>query len=187
MRLPRRYLTKQIPPRNDERKCKKAAVPATAGRSRLLLKTKNNNTMRLEPLKQFICDGCGAVILQPQDAEILWSMEDSPEAYPYDHWYYNYKLVHKKHKSPIGITGCGLGDQLCNSDIEFFLECFLLQPQCKDIAEFQELMHRLTIPYYEEANLYKAEVLRNLDLFKLLSDGMTNAGFYRQIVEIYGE
>lgn len=143
--------------------------------------------MLLKPLKQFICDGCGAVILQPQDAEILWSMETAPEAYPHDYWYYNYKLVHKRNKSPMGITGCGLGDQLCNNDIENFLELFLLDPMCKDIIEFQELMHRLTIPYYEEAQLYRAEVSKDLNILKLLSGGVVNASFFRQIVEIYGE
>ncbi len=142
--------------------------------------------MLLKPLQQFICDGCGAVIQQPQHAEILWTMEAAPEDYPHDYWYYNYKLVHKRYKSPYGTIGCGLGDQLCNNDIETFLELFLLDPECKDISEFQELMHRLTIPYFEEAKLYMAAAIKDMDMLKELCGGFTNAKFFKKVIELYG-
>lgn len=116
----------------------------------------------LKPLQQFICDGCGTIIEEPKHAEIIWNVTDPDDEG--NMYHYDYSLVHRYDVSPCGEKGCGLGDKTCNAGIEAFMDCFLLQPQTLYINKFQDLMFRLSVPYYEQARQYRPQVLKDFDV-----------------------
>ena len=129
--------------------------------------------MKLKPLEQWICDGCGEVIEKPEDGWFEWltDIDDCRTVY-------GFRIVHHATKSPYSKNGrycqAYLRESGCSDmHLDYLLEgnnsivkmLSLLDPgpyheptfkgiRPKDIREWIEVFRRLHIPYYEEARQY---------------------------------
>ena len=126
--------------------------------------------MKLNVLKQWICDNCGEIINSPADGYVEWLVDENLKIY-------SFKIVHHAPSSPnYPRSNCYFYDgnvKKCDMSLEDFVgtigltklltfldygpihdEDFKFSPRVKSIREFVELTRRLIIPYYEEARLY---------------------------------
>ncbi len=132
--------------------------------------------MRLQPLKQWICDYCHETIHSPKEGYLEW-IEDSNSKY------YGFKIVHHYLHSPKQETryrkGCYHYDIKSDTSLESVVGpegiVMLLSlidfgpyhnqdyicPSIKNFREFVEIFRRLHIPYYEEARLYWEKALED--------------------------
>lgn len=131
----------------------------------------------LQPLEEYICDYCGKTISSPMFAEIVFNVVSGNTFSTM--LFGDYKLVHKR---------CGyhhMKEYHCNAPFDHFFNCYLLEPYAADIKEFQELMRRLTVPYYEEARIY----LRNMEAvahyYNDLNKHRPNGGYFETIVMMH--
>jgi hypothetical protein len=125
--------------------------------------------IRLKPLQQWVCDGCGELIQEPAHGYLEWLQED--------HKAHGFRVVHHAPRSPRR-SGGGSCYRYTNhfgrSDLD--LKTFLgptgvpvllrfldpgpyhvpeyVGPEVRDVREWVELFRRLHTPYYEEAYLY---------------------------------
>ena len=133
--------------------------------------------MKLEPLKQWICDECGEVIEKPEDGWIEW-ITDSKN----DMKVSGFRIVHhstkspirKKHGEPRGPSCYGYDGDVGRSDLPLkdmvgqlgmarmlsMLDVgVILDPEAEgkmrvgDMRSWTETFRRLFMPYYEEARL----------------------------------
>ena len=131
--------------------------------------------MKLQPLKQWICDNCREVIEKPEHGWLEWLSERGERQNPY----HGFKIVHHKPYSPrnpesscyfydkppqgqskmdlplnefVGLHG--MVHLLTFIDTGPFREEPFYGPHVKDLREWTELVRRLTLPYYEEARFY---------------------------------
>ena len=163
--------------------------------------------MKLQPLKQWICDRCGEVIKEPGHGWLEWLSENREEQY----LHHGFKIVHYKPYSPrkpegscsfydsppqeqlkmdlplselIGLNGMVI--LLTFIDTGPFREEPFYGPHVKDLREWTELVRRLMLPYYEEARLYMRQA-NNQGFF----DGSNEILIYmpltlKKIIERYG-
>jgi hypothetical protein len=121
--------------------------------------------MRLEPLKQWICDTCGQVIERPEDGYVQFNRDD-------DGVIDDFTIVHHLSASPLKNStknGCYKYD--FDNGLEYFLGYDGLvrlhslldagkyhQPEYEvsvsNIRKWSETYKRLHLPYYEEARMY---------------------------------
>lgn len=120
--------------------------------------------MKLQPLKQWVCDACGEVIKSPKDGYVQWNRNSDLEIS-------DFVIVHHKPASPRKHTenGCYIYD--CDCDLESFLgESGIVElhglldpgpyhmPEYKtmvtNIRKWSDFYKRLQLPYYEEARQY---------------------------------
>jgi len=131
--------------------------------------------MKLEPLKQWICDECGEVIDKPEHGWLEWLQDSTTRKHK------GFRIVHHKAYSPRKPDGsCYLyesksearPDKLLDMHLDkvtgdaampFLLMFVAPMPHLrggggawgvKGMKGWGELARRLTIPYYEEARLY---------------------------------
>lgn len=123
----------------------------------------------MEPLKQWVCDVCGQVIENNEDAYVVWGRDESGKID-------KMRIVHKNYRLDDGTkTGCDR-DQITYNEslpISNFLGAegvaqllALVDPGCyhvedyvdriADVRLFVEMFRRFQIPYYEEARFYLA-------------------------------
>lgn len=115
----------------------------------------------MKPLEQFVCDTCHSLIEKPEEGWLEWLDDDTGV--------HSFRIVHHKsacrqHSSDRNVKDNHLNyfvgvDNLPN--LYKFLDPGYrynrdLQPVANGlhIAEFTELLRRLTIPHYEEARIY---------------------------------
>lgn len=121
--------------------------------------------MKLELLKQWVCDVCGKIIEKPEDGYVQFHKDNNGK-------YDDFIIVHHLLASPrknISQNGCYIYD--LDLDLESFLGekgigyllSFLdpgpyhvpdFKSRVSNIRKWVELMRRLHVPYYEEARLY---------------------------------
>ena len=134
--------------------------------------------MKLQPLKQWICDYCGEVIEKPEHGWLEWLSEEGEDQY-LDH---GFRLVHNEQHSPrkpegscyfynstqqgqlkldftlskfVGVDG--MVRLLTFIDTGPFREEPFYGPHVRDLREWTELFRRLMLPYYEEARSYMGQ------------------------------
>lgn len=122
--------------------------------------------MKLEPLKQWVCDVCGRIIESPEEGYVIWNEND-------DGMIDKIRIVHKNALKNGKQEGCDkdlknyprssslvsfLGDEgkvlflsLVDPGPNFIKE---YKKSISDIRLFLEVFRRLQLPYYEEARLY---------------------------------
>lgn len=121
--------------------------------------------MRLNPLKQWICDTCGEIIERPEDGYVQWNRNDNLIID-------DFVIVHHKLASPLknhNKNGCYKYHSDC--DLKSFLGDrglvelhSLLDPgpyhdpdyntRVSNIRKWSDFYKRLQLPYYEEARQY---------------------------------
>jgi len=147
-----------------------------------------NQAKMLEPLKEFICDGCGEVITDIKDGWVEWLDKFNEEKGK--HVEYGFRIVHhtsvspKKGYSQYGCSkypnhiGCndtylasflnnnnGMAHILSLLDVGPYRDKNFTGPRIEDIREYVEFMRRLLIPHYEEARMYWNDALAD-DFFR---------------------
>lgn len=122
--------------------------------------------MKLEPLKQWVCDVCGRIIETPKEGYVIWNKND-------DGMIDKIRIVHKNTLNNGKQVGCDknlkkyplslplvsfLGDEgkvrflsLVDPGPNFIKD---YKKSIADIRLFLEVFRRLQLPYYEEARLY---------------------------------
>ena len=114
--------------------------------------------MKLIPLKQWVCDSCGAVIEKPEDAWFEWYLDRNTSLETgfrivhanYPSCRYDDRQLEQENKSLLDLPFSaviwpdGLGALLYLTEHTSFA----------DIKEFIDIVRRLHIPYYEEARQY---------------------------------
>lgn len=129
--------------------------------------------MRLEPLKQWICDTCRQVISKPNDGMLEWLREDPRELreagmdrVPIAH---GFAIVHNPIASPRTVQhkeGCyrygregkfmHLAEYTGADGLARLID-FLGTRGPVDLEEFAEVVRRVQIPSYEEARQYSGQ------------------------------
>jgi hypothetical protein len=132
--------------------------------------------MKLQPLKQWICDSCGRVIAEPEHGCLEWLSWLSEQSKVHNN---GFKIVHHHEHSPRKPSGScycydtppqgklkmdfplsefigtpGIIHLLTFIDRGPFLEEPFQGPHVEDLREWTELFRRITLPFYEEARLY---------------------------------
>lgn len=127
-------------------------------------KIKGGSMMKLEPLKQWICDTCGEIIEKPEDGYVQWNKND-------DLLIDDFVIVHHRTASPLKESKNACYKYDFDSNLESFLDYKGLvnlhslvdpgpyhMPECKifvkDFRKWLDFYKRLQLPYYEEARLY---------------------------------
>ncbi|MDD3022035.1 MAG: hypothetical protein PHX61_13800 [Alphaproteobacteria bacterium] len=115
----------------------------------------------MKPLEQFICDTCHSLIEKPHDGWLEW-LDDNEGVH-------SFRIVHHKSSCYQHAANRHVKDNHLNyftgpenlPNLYKFLDPGYqynrdLQPVVNNlqIAEFTEVLRRLTIPHYEEARLY---------------------------------
>jgi hypothetical protein len=132
--------------------------------------------MRLEPLRQWICDECHELIEHPDHGHLEWIVDSRERAS-------GFRIVHHERRSPRAIElesratsmDCyryarhprrhdldltqflgpdGLVEMLAFLDPGPYHVPKFDGPRVRDVREFVEVFRRLHVPYYEEARLY---------------------------------
>ena len=147
--------------------------------------------MQLEPLKQWICDSCGDVIMRPDDGYVIWAHDS-------DLCNYGFKIIHNKAqcdndhfseslplKSFLGLEGLNkLLSHLSLGVIKSNLGETSWN-QIKDFDEYVDFFRRVQTPYYEEARTK----FTNQDLLNNFSDSNEVAPYQikdlKYIIETY--
>jgi hypothetical protein len=123
--------------------------------------------MRLEPLKQWLCDSCHEVIKAPEDGWFEWYSNNNTK---YEE---GFRIVHHKkscmyddnsllrqNKSALDLN---LTDAIGTNALANALFRIELSEKAKlgkiNLIEYIEILRRLHIPYWEEARLYWDEAL----------------------------
>lgn len=116
----------------------------------------------MKPLEQFICDTCHSLIEKPEDGWLEWLDDNTAGVH-------SFRIVHHKPTCHQHTADRNVKDNHLNyfagsenlPNLYKFLDPGYrynrdLQPVANglQIAEFTELLRRLTIPHYEEARLY---------------------------------
>lgn len=108
--------------------------------------------MELEPLKQFVCDDCRAIIEKIEDGWFEW----------YDNPIHGFRIVHVQNASPVQ-SRCYYprGTSVSDMHLDYFTGlnglAFLLSFFSRNLAnpnEVAEIIRRLHLPHYEEARQY---------------------------------
>jgi len=119
--------------------------------------------MKLEPLKQFICDSCGELINKPEDGwwEYLSDTETNlVSGFQIVHaggpCYYDEQALGQQNKM---VGGMPLDHVLGSGFFGHMLNWLELSETKKieeriEITDFTEIMRRLYLPYWEEARQY---------------------------------
>ena len=119
--------------------------------------------MKLEPLKQWICDGCGGLIESAKDGILEWISEESKE--------HKYVIAHRISPYPDAGHGCSPHEHLrgrqwrpltnlVGSDGLAYL-LFCLQNRVVNVQELLEIIRRLQIPYYEQGRLHWKDAIED--------------------------
>lgn len=131
--------------------------------------------MKLEPMKQFICDECGKIIEKIEDGWLEWIDNTGNDIY-------GFRIVHVYGASPRIESGktCYYPEYLgiCDNHLEYFIGvdglAYLLSffyRNLRDPKEVAEIIRRLHIPYYEEARQF---------FKKAIDDGFMDSRDYTQ-------
>lgn len=139
--------------------------------------------MKLKPLEQWICDGCGEIIDSPEHGMVEWLSRSSaiPSGPPFR--VKGFRVVHVAAYSPRWPNGScykyegnaggqdnhlvyftgeeGMARLLRFVDIGPYHEEEYKGPMAENLREWAELVRRLTIRYYEEARLYWHKALED--------------------------
>lgn len=116
--------------------------------------------MRIEPLKQWICDTCGELISCPEDGfleighgadgaitdmRIVHHMKSSPRGNCYKGYSGTIQLNHLigEHGIVQLLSLLDPGEDFCD-----------YRPRVENVRKYAEIFRRLSVPYYEEARLY---------------------------------
>jgi len=116
--------------------------------------------MKLEPLKQWICDECGKVINTIEDGWLEWEKSYSNNIKPR-----NFRIVHHKAASPKAPYGdCyNKSSYISNMQLDYFCgidglsRLLTMFRNVENPIELVEIIKRLHLPCYEEAKLYWSE------------------------------
>lgn len=142
----------------------------------------------LAPLEQFLCDTCHQVIDAPDQGWFEW-LADGGRAH-------SLRIVHQQaecRSSPDkpGLDGHKLDELVGAHNLARLYTFISVQPDTgaavASLDEFTEILHRLTMRYYEEARLY-IEVARGNGFFISMSEPQIyQPSTFKQIIQAYGD
>lgn len=154
----------------------------------------------MEPLKQWVCDVCGHVIENNEDAYVVWGRDKSGKIN-------KMRIVHKNYRLDDGTkTGCDWDQITYNESLP--ISCFLgaegiaqllalIDPGCfhvedyadriADVRLFVEMFRRFQIPYYEEARFYLSRARADGFLWDSNEVDMYLPSTLKKVIDEYAE
>lgn len=195
-------------PRSARPRSPSLVIPRIEPKYRHLFHAKGDPSMELEPLQEWICEGCGQKIESANEGILEWCNEPAKGGnHPKR---YGFKIVHgdlldpstgreiscshyKGHGSPphsysalasfVGDLGLnyllGLLDPGRHHDPDYS------GPEVKDLREWTELVRRLHVPYYEEARRYWDRALEEGRFESMGEVSIYEAEFLQNIIAEY--
>jgi hypothetical protein len=148
--------------------------------------------MRLETLKQWVCDTCGELIKKPEEGWLEWQVERRSDG---GYWTFDYRICHHLLSSPRDRenNGCYQNDGGHNHLDDFLGPDGLTRliekvgrGEVKDPKSWAEAVRRLFTPGYEEARQYFAEAFEDGELDQIEEGERATLNALRRIIRIYG-
>lgn len=153
--------------------------------------------MKLEPLRQWICDTCGEVIEKPEEGYVQFIDSDN------DGEYDDFIIVHHSAYSPLKGKNKCYRNGYVDLDLPSFLGADGLSrliglvdpgefyypdfptPKTSNFRKWITLVRRLQTPYYEEARLYFEQAKADGWLDGMSEDAPYKEAFLQQIIQKY--